>query len=83
MDELFQRTLGPISIIHNFSKKKFGKADIKQLSPKEIWEVLMKIEGIQVISVLGGHFWTPPPPLGLMSNECGLVLQQNLSIPIL
>jgi hypothetical protein len=36
MDELFQRTLGPISIIHNFSKKKFGKADIKQLSPKEI-----------------------------------------------
>jgi hypothetical protein len=34
MDDLFQRPLGPISIILNFSKKNLVKADIKQLSPK-------------------------------------------------
>ena len=35
MDDLFQRPLGPISIILNFSKKNLVKADIKQLSPKK------------------------------------------------
>ena len=33
MDALFQRPLGPISIILNFSKIFLVKADIKQLSP--------------------------------------------------
>ena len=60
MDDLFQRPLGPISIILNFPKNFLIKADIKQLSPKKIWEVLMKIEGIQALSVLGGQ--NPPPP---------------------
>ena len=50
MDDLFQRPLGPISIILNFSKKILVKAEIPQLSSKKIWEVLMKIEGIQAIS---------------------------------
>ena len=36
MDDLFQRPLGPISIILNFSKKILVKADIKQLLPKKI-----------------------------------------------
>jgi hypothetical protein len=35
MDALFQRTLGPISIILNFPKKILVKAEIKQLSPKK------------------------------------------------
>ena len=35
MYDLFQRSLGPISIILNFSKKKLVKADIKQLSPRK------------------------------------------------
>ena len=50
------------SIILNFPKKFLVKADIKQLSPKKK-EVLMKIEGIQAISVLDGRI---PPPLGLL-----------------
>ena len=36
-------------------KKKLVKADIKQLSPKTNWEVLMKIEGIQALFIPG---WT-------------------------
>jgi hypothetical protein len=35
MDDLFQRPLGPISIILNFSKNFLVKAEIKQLSPKK------------------------------------------------
>ena len=35
MNALFQRPLGPISIILNFPKKFLVKAEIKQLSPKE------------------------------------------------
>jgi hypothetical protein len=46
-------------IILNFSKKCLVKDDIKQLSPKKR-EVLMKIEGIQAISVLHGQ--NPPHP---------------------
>ena len=43
-------------------KKKFVKTDIKQLSPKKNnLEGLMKIEGIQAISVLGGQNCSPPP----------------------
>jgi hypothetical protein len=34
MDDLFQRPLGSLSIILNFSKNFLVKADIKQLSPK-------------------------------------------------
>ena len=49
MDALFQRPLGPSFSILNFPKKILVKADIKQLSPKIVWEVLMKIEGIQAI----------------------------------
>ena len=41
-------------------KKKFVKADITQLSPKKIWEVLIKIEGIQAISA--SDRWILPPP---------------------
>ena len=47
-------------------------AEIKLLSPKKIWEVLMKIEGIQAISVPDGLNQPPPPPpgiLGLNSNS--------------
>jgi hypothetical protein len=36
MDALFQRPLGPISIILNFPKYFLLKADIKQLSQKKI-----------------------------------------------
>ena len=36
MDDLFQRPLGPISIILNFPKKFLVKADIKHLSPKTV-----------------------------------------------
>jgi hypothetical protein len=36
MDDLFQRPLGPISIILNFSKKILVKAEITQLSSKKI-----------------------------------------------
>jgi hypothetical protein len=35
MNDLFQRPLGPISIIFNLSKKILVIADIKQLSPKK------------------------------------------------
>ena len=35
-------------------KKKLVQADIKQLSQKKNWEVLMKIEEIQALSVLDG-----------------------------
>ena len=35
MYDLFQRPLGPISIILNFSKNFLVKADIKQLSPEK------------------------------------------------
>jgi hypothetical protein len=35
MDDLFQRPLGPISIILNFSKKVLVKAEITQLSSKK------------------------------------------------
>ena len=55
MDDLFQSPLGPISIILNFSKK---LCDIT-FHQKTIWEVLMKIEGIQAISLLS---WQNPPP---------------------
>ena len=51
MDAHFQRPLGPISIILSFPQKFLVKADIKQLSPKK---VLIKIEGIQAISVIDG-----------------------------
>jgi hypothetical protein len=34
MDDLYQRPLGPISIILNFSKKILVKAEITQLSSK-------------------------------------------------
>ena len=45
-----------ISIILNFPNIYLVKADIKQLSPKKKnWEVLMKIEGIQALSMPG---WT-------------------------
>ena len=44
MDDHLQRPLWPISIILNFSKENLVKADIKQLSPKKIREILMKIE---------------------------------------
>ena len=66
MDALFQSPLGPISIILNFSKKNLWK-----LTPnKNFWEVLMKIEGIQAISVPSGQNPPPPPPqfLGLRVN---------------
>jgi hypothetical protein len=36
MDALFQRPLGPISIILNFPKTILVKADIKQLSQKKL-----------------------------------------------
>jgi hypothetical protein len=36
MDALFQRPLGPISIILNFPKNFLVKADIKQLSLKKV-----------------------------------------------
>ena len=42
-----------------FPKIFLVKADIKQLLQKKNWEVLMKIEGIQAISVLRGQ--NPPP----------------------
>ena len=43
------------------------KADIKQLSPNFFLEVLMKIEGMQALSVSSGQFCPPPlHPLGLM-----------------
>ena len=58
MDDLFQRPLGPISIILNFPKKILVKAEIKKLSSKN--EVLMKIEGIQAISVLLACFMVKP-----------------------
>ena len=51
MDDLFQRPLWPISII-------WWKLTTNSFHQKKIWEVLMKIEGIQAISILGGHFWT-------------------------
>jgi hypothetical protein len=35
MHDLFQRTLAPISIIPNFSKKNLVKAEITQLSSKK------------------------------------------------
>ena len=54
MDALFQCPLGPISIILNFPKNFLVKADIKQLYKKN-WEVLMKFEGIQALSMPG---WT-------------------------
>ena len=44
MDDLFQRPLGPITVILNFSKTILVKADIKQLSQKKNQKVLMKIE---------------------------------------
>jgi hypothetical protein len=74
MDDLFQRPLGPNSIILNFPKKSLVKADIKQLSPK-IRGVLMKTEGIQAISVIGGQ--NPPPLASFRVNSC-YVLYVNL-----
>ena len=53
MDDLFQRPLGPISIILNFPPP-FPKAVWCQLSPKKNSEVLIKIEGIHAISAFDG-----------------------------
>ena len=69
MDRLFQRPLGPISIILNFQKNILVKADIKQLSPKKNWEVLMKIEGIHAISVPDALLQPPPPHVLGLKNE--------------
>ena len=44
MDDLFQRPLGPISIILNFPKNFLVKADIKQLSPKKIEKFWSKLK---------------------------------------
>ena len=61
MDDLFQRPLGPISIILNFSKKFLVKAEITQLSSKknlrsfdENWRHTGLIRNQRVIL-------TPPP----------------------
>jgi hypothetical protein len=40
MDDLFQRPLGSVSIILNFSKKFCVKADIKKLSMKVHFETV-------------------------------------------
>ena len=61
MDDLFQRPLEPIFII----LKILVKAEIKQLSPKKIWEVLIKIEGLQAISAPNGQNLPPQGILGL------------------
>jgi hypothetical protein len=67
MDDLFQRPLGSLSIILNFSKKFLVKADIKQLSPKiflrsfdENWR------NTSLICIQRALLAPPPPhPLGL------------------
>jgi hypothetical protein len=40
----------------------------------------MKIDGIQALSVSSGHFWPPPPPLGLkyIAKEERLTAKPNL-----
>ena len=57
MDNLFQLPLEHISIILNFPKKGWNQT---AFLPKN-WEVLIKIEGIQVISAPNGQNLTPCP----------------------
>ena len=67
MDDLFQRLLGSISIILNFSKKNLVKTDIKQLSPKKIEKFWWKLKEYKPYLYPVGHFGHPPkPPLGLI-----------------
>ena len=60
MDDLFQGPQEPIFTILNFPKKILVKVTSNRFHQKNIWEVLMIVEGIQAISALNRQNLPPP-----------------------
>ena len=75
IDDLFQRPLGPISIILNFSKKILVKAEIPQLSSKKNEKFWWKLkEYKRYLHPMGGF------PPGFFRVKCGLRLLKLINL---
>ena len=72
MDDLFQRPLGPNNFNLNFSKKCWWKLTSHSFHQKNIWEVLIKIEGIQAIPASDGwiHYREFPVRISTQGKPC-------------